>query len=693
MKSIRTKIILSLGGITIAVLIILGITSITMNYKRSMEQLSQTLDSVSSVAADRVEQELISYMNLAESFGSRPDISDPEISVSEKSTLLNQLVQKHGLVRGNIIDKNGISPIDSNNYSDRDYFKKCMNGDTYISTPVLSKVSGELTIIVAAPIWENGIIDSTPIGVVYFVPKETFLNDIMSSIYVSENSEAYMIDKDGYTIADITMDTVTIQNIEEESLSNSELSNLANIHKEMRAGAHGIGTYSINGIDKISSYSPVENTDGWSLAVTAPLSDFMQATYTSIFVTIALVIISIILILAVSIIICSRIVNPIKDCANRLVALSQGDLHSPVPAVTSKDETKILADATKEIADALYAIIDEEKRTLEAMASGNFNIDINNEIYRGDFKVVSESMYDINTKLSNTLNEINMAAEQVASGSDQVALGAQALSQGATEQASSVEELAATINEITDEIERNADSAEEANNMACDAGASLMSSQEMMKELVVAMQDINKSSDEISRIIKTIEDIAFQTNILALNAAVEAARAGSAGKGFAVVADEVRNLAAKSAEAAKSTSDLIENSIKAVERGTKIVNETADSIELTAKNAENAVAAIGSISEGSKHQAEAAKQVSLGIDQISSVIQTNSATAQQSAAASEELSGQAEMLKSLVSGFKLKDIDISSYNSNFDTNSKQDSYNSYDFVDNNFDTGYSNQKY
>ena len=439
MKSIRTKIILSLGSLIVVVLLLLGATSIVMNYNRAMDQLGQTLYSVSDIAAQRVEQEIVAYMNLAETFGARPDISNPDVSPTQKQALLNQWAKEHNIVRTNIIDKTGISPIDSNDYSDREYFIQCMNGNTYISTPILSKVTGELTIIVAAPIWENGIVDSTPVGVVYFVPQKTFLNDIMSSIHVSENSEAYMIDKDGYTIADITMDTVTVQNIENEATSNDELTDLANIHKQMRSGAIGVGYYKINGINKISSYAPVGGTDGWSLAVTAPINDFIQATHTSIIATIIIVIVSIILIFAVSFVVCSKIVNPIKACANRLVTLSQGDLNSPVPVVNSKDETKILADSTNEIVTALRNIINEEHRTLGAMASGNFDIDINNEIYRGDFRVVCESMYDINTKLSNTLNEINMAAEQVASGSDQVALGAQALSHVATEQASSAE--------------------------------------------------------------------------------------------------------------------------------------------------------------------------------------------------------------------------------------------------------------
>lgn len=355
-----------------------------------------------------------------------------------------------------------------------------------------------------------------------------------------------------------------------------------------------------------------------------------------------------------SVVIIRGIKLPLFEIENAAVKMAQGDLDIDI-SYTSKDELGILSDQVRELIRKLQVIIDDENQFLAQMASGDFTVDsVCEKEYTGGFYPLLVSFRAIAEKLNHTILQINESSAQVASGSDQVSSGAQALSQGATEQASSVQELAATITEISEKVKQNAEHARNANDMANAVGSEMHTSNQKMQEMIQAMNDISNCSDEIGKIIKTIEDIAFQTNILALNAAVEAARAGSAGKGFAVVADEVRNLASKSAEASKNTAALIENSLRAVENGTLIADETAKSLLEAVNGVEQVTGIINQISEASNNQAEAIAQVTMGIDQISSVVQTNSATAEESAAASEELSSQSQIMKELVGRFRLK---------------------------------------
>ena len=545
------------------------------------------------------------------------------------------------------IDGTGFSST-GYNYAEEEYFKQCKS----TMKPYISDIMNDgqqMIFLLEVPIINNGRFD----GVVYGGISADFLSDIVVNLAMGSNGVAYVLDNRGNVIGHREASIVEEgSNMIETAKTDPSVADVAAVNQRMLQGETGFGAYNFYGDNKFVGFAPIDGNQRWSIAIETSQREFKATLDRSILLTVLVVILVVLATFPVAVKVGKSISSPIQSCVVRLEQMADGDLHTPAPQVKSKDETAKLAKALETMLARLNDVTRDVTHHLGKMAQGDFRESID-RTYWGDFVSMEQSIKAIHSSLRNTLSQISQSAGAVANGAVQVSNGAQSLSQGAAEQASAVHELSATAASIAETARQTAAAAEEAGQFVNQASAQMGVSVRCVKELNAAMEKISNSSTDIGKIIDTIENIAFQTNILALNAAVEAARAGNAGKGFAVVADEVRNLASKSDEAAKATKELIESSISSVQEGSQVVKRVTESLDKTNDISSNVTIKVNTVVESVEGQTTAISQVTEGIEQISAVVQSTSATAEQSAATSQELTDQSLLMNNLVRKFQL----------------------------------------
>lgn len=646
MKSIQKKISIFIILLIFVTSLMITVLSLWIFYQNTVSQLEEDTQALATAYSLTIKQQIQGFQQEMEMAASLEGITNE--NPAERDAMLAQLAETAGFGYFALADSQGITTRDSDIH-EREYFQNALNGSTSMSSPLVNKVDGSVTIMMATPINNGGKEQAVLYGGILY---DTF-SQVINDIRIGNGGYAFVVDKAGTIVAHPDSELVAeMTNFIETAKEDSSYRPLADVINKMVKGESSVDFADFDGENRIYAFTPVDTAEGWSIAVSVPVSQITSGIYRTVIFCVAAAAILLLIGIIAALRFARSITKPIVAATQRLELLAEGDLSAQIPEVRGEDELARLSTALGGTVTELNSYIGDISAMLSAMANNDFTV-TSTVTYKGEFIPIQKALQDISSSLKGTLLTINSSTEQVSMGAEQVASGAQALAAGSTEQAASIQELNGLITEVADQAENNAVNVKIATQHVEKAVEGIHTGNEHMQQLTQAMTEIGHASDKIVNITRAIEDIAFQTNILALNAAIEAARAGSAGKGFAVVADEVRNLAAKSAQAAKQTAELIGSSVNTISKGEEITTQTADILNQVEESALQITESFSKVEQASSRQTAGIEQINIGLTQVSSVVQTNAATAEENSATSEEMSAQAATLREQVGKFKL----------------------------------------
>lgn len=637
-------------------LLIVGGVNIGINYNFLQESLKNQLTEVADMSSNTVSNQLSSITAELQQIAYDSGFDDLTDTGALSTKCLSILSKNPMLTDIKIVNTDGkCFYSETLDYSENESFKKAVETKkTAQGEPYAAKDLKHVLMDVAIPMFDS---DNTTLRSVLMacVDMNTF-SAVIGQTKIGETGYTMAIDQTGTIIA-YPDETKLTERINYKTLAQADSSyqGIADCISNAIKGEKGFAEVTLDGVDKYVTYAPIANTEGWSCLVVATPSEYTDSLKMSLYIGTAVAIICFVVSVLVILTIVKKVIKPVKLCSDRIVTLSQGDLHAePLDFGKNIDnEISQLSESTNQITTQINAIITDLDNMLAALGNGDLTYSPA-DVYIGDFAKLRASYERIMLSLNKTMSGISTAGVQVSNGAEQVSSAAANLSEGATRQAASVEELSASLAEVSEKVNRNAARAGDAAKNSEQAAKLVDSGNEKMNILLEAMHKIDDTSKQIANIIKAIDDISFQTNILALNAAVEAARAGEAGKGFAVVASQIGKLADESAQSAVNTRELIMNSIQEIENGNQAVDVTSQTIISLVEGINEVAKKSQELAQLSETQAEQIKQAESGVNQISEVVQSNAAIAEESSATSQELSAESDSLNDLVQQFKLK---------------------------------------